>query len=90
VAVERSPMKCRRIAFLLALGLAFPLGGCGAGAVGLVFGIRSLLDRGGDAIDLPPHVGEIRVSAPEGPDRIRVDFEVVNEDEGRLSARVEF
>ena len=75
-------------AFVL-VGLSLLLTSCGAGIVGVVLGIQALSKSGSGPADLAPVVSDLRVSAPETPDRIHVDFQVVNEDEGRLSARVE-
>lgn len=82
---------------LAGVGLLVTLSGCYAGLAGMVAGFVAVSDSGGGGSgDQPPTVAFAGppefLASPDGsrsPDRISVKFNLRNEDEGKLSARVE-
>lgn len=80
------PVKC-----FLSLALPLALSGCYAGAAGVALGVLSLSDDGGGGSDALPQVTQFRVSHPaDWPDIVQVEFELANDDQGHLEARVEY
>ncbi len=84
-----SPLVFRWIGCLLIGGMACLASGCGAGIVGFIIGIDELSDQEKNNADLPPVVTGVHFIDTGTPDRICVEFQISNEDEGRLGARVE-
>ena len=74
----------------LSILIPWTLTGCGAGIVGAIYGISSLSHQGKTVVgDVPPVITSARVSPIGSPDRILLEFQIVNEDAGKLETRVE-
>jgi hypothetical protein len=77
---------CCLAAAALCLGLS--ASGCAAGLAGALVAILSSGDSGGG--DTLPEARDLRVSAPETPDRILVEYRITGGSPGRVDSQVRF
>lgn len=79
-----------RVAFRGLTLLSLFLSGCYAGAAGVALGVLSLSDDGGGGNDALPEVTQPLVKAVDCRDLVRIEFEIANDDQGHLTARIEY